>query len=64
MSSAKHREKPQKSDSAPDEKVRILCLHGYRQNGNTFKSKIGKKNCILIHVSGFGVKLLYESIDV
>lgn len=43
MSSTKHKEKPQKSkESTPDEKVRILCLHGYRQNGNTFKSKIGK----------------------
>ncbi|EDW96144.1 esterase CG5412 [Drosophila yakuba] len=23
------------------EKVRVLCLHGYRQNGETFKSKLG-----------------------
>lgn len=23
------------------EKVRVLCLHGYRQNGDSFKSKIG-----------------------
>lgn len=42
MSSSKRREKPQKSTNEPDEKVRILCLHGYRQNGETFKSKIGK----------------------
>lgn len=52
MSSTKHREKPQKSnDSAPDEKVRILCLHGYRQNGNTFKSKIGKKKIQYLFMS-------------
>lgn len=44
MSSSKHKEKPlQKSNnSGPEEKLRVLCLHGYRQNGNTFKSKIGK----------------------
>lgn len=43
MSSTKHKEKLQKSnDLAPEEKLRVLCLHGYRQNGNTFKSKIGK----------------------
>lgn len=42
MSSAKRREKPQKSSTEPEEKVRILCLHGYRQNGEVFKSKIGK----------------------
>lgn len=23
------------------EKVRVLCLHGYRQNGDSFKSKLG-----------------------
>lgn len=24
------------------EKLRILCLHGYRQGGDSFRSKIGK----------------------
>lgn len=24
------------------DKLRILCLHGYRQNGDAFRSKIGK----------------------
>lgn len=44
MSSSKHKEKPQQksNNSGPEEKLRVLCLHGYRQNGNTFKSKIGK----------------------
>lgn len=34
--------KPSKS-GAPEitERLRFLCLHGYRQNGITFKSKIG-----------------------
>lgn len=34
--------KPSKSP-APEitEKLRFLCLHGYRQNGDVFKSKIG-----------------------
>lgn len=51
MSSSKHKGKPHKSnDSGNEEKVRVLCLHGYRQNGNTFKSKIGKINSI-IHTS-------------
>lgn len=46
MSTSKHKEtKLQKpSNSAPEEKLRVLCLHGYRQNGNTFKSKIGMMN--------------------
>lgn len=25
----------------PTEKVKILCLHGYRQNAESFKSKLG-----------------------
>lgn len=42
MSSSKQKEQPQKStDIETGERIRILCLHGYRQNGNTFKSKIG-----------------------
>lgn len=61
MSSSKHKEKPQKAnESVVSEKVRILCLHGYRQNGTAFKSKIGKiwdfemdlnwmMKCILLH---------------
>lgn len=45
MSSSKRREKPQKSnDTDSEEKLRVLCLHGYRQNGNSFKSKIGKNH--------------------
>lgn len=30
-----------KSIKKLDDKLRILCLHGYRQNGDVFKSKIG-----------------------
>jgi len=50
----KHSDKPNMSSSIANstkklknkpageqEKVRVLCLHGYRQNGDTFKSKIG-----------------------
>ena len=29
-------------DKPLKEKLKILCLHGYRQNGDLFKSKIGK----------------------
>lgn len=30
-----------KKSEKPAERVRILCLHGYRQNGDTFRAKIG-----------------------
>lgn len=41
MSASKAKEKLQKTNEF-DEKIRILCLHGYRQNGQTFKVKMGK----------------------
>lgn len=29
------------SSSSVADKIRVLCLHGYRQNGDSFKSKLG-----------------------
>lgn len=39
--SGTNREKLSKKPNEIHEKLRILCLHGYRQNGDSFKSKIG-----------------------
>lgn len=42
MNSSKTRDKSnKKTDSSSDDILRVLCLHGYRQNGDIFKSKIG-----------------------
>lgn len=40
----KKTQKPPKAESAPlviTDKMKILCLHGYRQNADSFKSKTG-----------------------
>lgn len=41
MNAQKNREKSKRSETALDDTLRVLCLHGYRQNGDTFKAKIG-----------------------
>lgn len=43
MSTAKSTRKLQIKPNTSQEKLRILCLHGYRQSGDTFKSKLGIK---------------------
>ncbi|KAI9580500.1 esterase CG5412 [Glossina fuscipes] len=40
-SSAGRKEIPNELNLEIKDKVRVLCLHGYRQNGETFKSKLG-----------------------
>lgn len=36
-----HKKMMKKIEKSPTDTLRVLCLHGYRQNGDTFKSKIG-----------------------
>uniref|UniRef100_A0A1A9V5H8 FSH1 domain-containing protein n=1 Tax=Glossina austeni TaxID=7395 RepID=A0A1A9V5H8_GLOAU len=40
-SSSGRKEIPSELNLEIKDKVRVLCLHGYRQNGETFKSKLG-----------------------
>lgn len=54
MSSTKNKVGPNKcTENAVSEKLRVLCLHGYRQNGGTFKSKIGKKTQINVYIKPY-----------
>lgn len=39
--STKGKEKSKKNANTIPDKLRVLCLHGYRQNDKSFKSKIG-----------------------
>lgn len=32
---------PKNVEILPSDKLKILCLHGYRQNADSFKSKLG-----------------------
>lgn len=42
-SKVKTNQKSVKQGDNLQDKLRILCLHGYRQNGEAFRAKIGKK---------------------
>lgn len=41
MSTLRKRQAPKKPSPEITEKLKILCLHGYRQNADGFRSKIG-----------------------
>lgn len=40
-SSSSSKQKPSSTQLEIKDKVRVLCLHGYRQNADSFKSKLG-----------------------
>lgn len=48
MNTSKGKEKSNKMNEC-DEKLRILCLHGYRQNAQTFRAKIGEYKIVFLH---------------